>query len=129
MNADASAVLFIVAFYLLLEALGITCPIKYLTGISCPGCGMSRALLSVLRLDFASAFHYHALWPLLFVLLPYYLYCRNKKIRMSRTVLGISVVLFLAYYFYRILYGDDTIAVFEPESGIIVSLIHRLKNK
>ena len=30
----------------------IYCPIRYLTGIPCPGCGMSRALGCLLRLDF-----------------------------------------------------------------------------
>ena len=43
-------------------ALGITCPIRFLTGISCPGCGMTRALLSALRFDFQAAFFYHTLW-------------------------------------------------------------------
>ena len=49
--------------YGVLTILGIGCPIKYLTGISCAGCGMTRAWRCVLKLDFARAFSYH---PLLF---------------------------------------------------------------
>ena len=44
---------------LLLHITGIGCPIKFVTGISCPGCGMTRAWLSALggRLDLALAYH------------------------------------------------------------------------
>ena len=38
---------------------GIGCPILYVIGIPCPGCGMTRAVLACLRLDFAAAFRYH----------------------------------------------------------------------
>ena len=38
--------------------------------IPCPGCGMSRAVVSALKLDFAAAFEYHLMFwsmPLLYV--------------------------------------------------------------
>lgn len=38
------------------------CMIRSLTGIPCPGCGMSRAWLSALKLDFAAAFRCHPLF-------------------------------------------------------------------
>lgn len=41
------------------------CPIKQITGIECPACGMTRAVISLCRLDFAAAFNYH---PLVFLL-------------------------------------------------------------
>ena len=51
------------------------CPFRFFFGISCPGCGMTRALLAALRLDFAAAFSYHPLFFLLpFFLLGFYLY-------------------------------------------------------
>ena len=43
---------------------GFPCPLLLLTGLQCPLCGMTRAAASLLRLDFAAAFAYHALWPL-----------------------------------------------------------------
>lgn len=45
----------------------IPCPIHELTGFYCPGCGMTRMLISILRLDFYKALRYN---PLAFMLLP-----------------------------------------------------------
>ena len=45
---NISALFTIAVFYLILESVfGITCPILFLTGISCAGCGMSRAWFCV----------------------------------------------------------------------------------
>ncbi len=38
------------------------CLVRHFTGVPCPSCGLSRAWLSVLRLDFASAFSYHPMF-------------------------------------------------------------------
>ncbi|MEN6420524.1 MAG: DUF2752 domain-containing protein, partial [Smithella sp.] len=62
-----SFLLIIIVFYCILHMLGIGCPIKFVTGIPCAGCGMSRALYCALKLDFHKAFHYHPLFPLPFV--------------------------------------------------------------
>lgn len=40
---------------------GIGCPIWFSTGISCPGCGMSRAVLLLLSGHFQAAFRMHPL--------------------------------------------------------------------
>ena len=45
--------------------LGIPCVFHQATGLDCPGCGMSRAVLALARLDFAAAFGYNLLWPLI----------------------------------------------------------------
>ena len=39
--------------------LGSACPTYALFSICCPFCGMTRAHLAALRLDFAAAFSYH----------------------------------------------------------------------
>lgn len=47
--------------------LGIPCVFRLITGLQCPGCGVSRMCLSLLRLDF------HAAWranPAVMALLP-----------------------------------------------------------
>ena len=55
---------------------GWNCPVKYLTGVPCPGCGLSRALAALLRLDFRAAFRFH---PMIFVLPPVVLYALFGK--------------------------------------------------
>src|SRR2546426_12749058 len=40
------------------------CPIFRLTGIPCPGCGLSRAVLLLLRGDFRGALRFHAFAPI-----------------------------------------------------------------
>lgn len=39
-------------YYSLLRLLKITCPIYFFTGIPCPTCGMTRAILCLAKLDF-----------------------------------------------------------------------------
>lgn len=51
--------------------LGWGCPLQHFTGIPCPGCGMSRALFALLRLDFGAALRCH---PMIYVLPPVALY-------------------------------------------------------
>lgn len=45
----------------------IPCPIKFATGLDCPGCGVSRVILSYLKLDFKTAFYTN---PVITVILP-----------------------------------------------------------
>jgi len=44
------------------------CPIALLTGVPCPGCGMTRAASALLRGDLSLALDYHPLIPLFAVL-------------------------------------------------------------
>ncbi len=41
--------------FTVLTGWGIPCPVHLLTGLSCPGCGISRFFLALLRLDFSGA--------------------------------------------------------------------------
>lgn len=47
---------------LALYLLDLGCVFKWVTGLSCPGCGMTRAWLAALRLDLAAAVAYHPLF-------------------------------------------------------------------
>ena len=49
----------------------IPCLFHFLTGLYCPGCGLTRMLYSIIKLDFNKAFHYN---QLLFVLFPFALF-------------------------------------------------------
>ena len=42
------------------------CPFKLFLHVECPGCGMTHAIISALKLDFGQAFQYHPLFPIVF---------------------------------------------------------------
>lgn len=93
---------------------GIPCPVNYFTGFKCPGCGVSRMFISLMKLDFAGAF---AANRLLFVTLPVFLvlFCLytarfivtgSKKISKAENVVYVLlIVLFLAFGVIRNLPG------------------------
>ncbi|MCR8634236.1 DUF2752 domain-containing protein [Paenibacillus sp. N5-1-1-5] len=75
----------------------IPCVFHELTGFYCPGCGMTRAVLSLLKLDFYQAFRYN---PLLFLILPMYITytIANKKQmpRISNVIMSVMLIVTLA---------------------------------
>lgn len=56
-------------YFILGQILGfyLPCPFHYLTGYYCPGCGVTRMIVSIIKLDFYQAFRYN---PLLFLFIP-----------------------------------------------------------
>ncbi len=116
--------------YLIFHLVGIGCPIKFVSGISCPGCGMSRACLSLLSLDFSAAFHYHPLFwivPLFPVL--YILREAGKFPKKAYDTCIIAIcVLFLGVWLVRMLAGNGDIVVFAPQESFFVR-IFRLTQK
>lgn len=64
--------------------LGGTCPVARIFGISCPGCGLTRAVLAALRLDFAEAFSQHFMFFSLPVLCLYFLF--DGRVFRNRTL-------------------------------------------
>ncbi len=40
------------------------CPFRFITGIPCPGCGMTRAFRELVKGNIRRAFYYHPLWPM-----------------------------------------------------------------
>lgn len=125
---DVGAVLIIAALYLGMELLGVTCPILFLTGISCAGCGMSRAWLALLRLDLASAFAYHPLFWLPVPAAAVLLLRRRIPRTVYRLTLGGMAALFLAVYAVRLLSPEDTVVVFAPSQGLALRLLSRLRS-
>jgi hypothetical protein len=61
-------------------ALKVGCLAKAIFGVPCPVCGMTRAYLSLLRLDFSAAMHYNpAFWVFPFICLSGILAAADKK--------------------------------------------------
>lgn len=54
------AIMIIIAYFVFFRKIIYTiCPVVLITGYPCPGCGMTRAGLRLLRLDFAGAWEMH----------------------------------------------------------------------
>lgn len=63
----AAVLVAIAAFYILARnGIGFSCLFYELTGLQCPGCGNSRAMIALLRLDPLGALQYNLLFPLEF---------------------------------------------------------------
>ncbi|MBE6913072.1 MAG: DUF2752 domain-containing protein [Ruminococcaceae bacterium] len=100
-----------------------SCPVYYVTGISCPGCGMTRALFALLRLDLSTALYYHPLIFFCIVVLPVLLVVHIKRKRFVKKIITVVfVVVFFATYLYRFLVLKSPVLLFTPENGIFVRL-------
>lgn len=92
-----------VAVAILLQVLSIGCPIKFITGMSCPGCGLTRAWESALLLNFDDAVRFHPLFwvvPLVFLMLAV---SKNMKRRMTWNImLGVVALCFVALWMIRL---------------------------
>lgn len=118
----------IVFIYAVFHFVGIGCPIKFVTGISCLGCGMTRAWLSVLRFDLAAAFHYHPLFMLPPVAAIVYFAKSKINLKIYKIIMLTIVIAFITMYLYRLIFTDGDIVVFEPENNIIFRLLeHKRK--
>lgn len=126
---DLGAVCCVVAAYAVLFALGVTCPIKFVTGVSCPGCGMTRAWLSLLRLDLGAAWGYHPLFWLPPVALAAYFLCRRPFPRALRLGVAAVCALFCVVYLIRLLggYAPDVV-VCSPREGLLYRLVSLLRS-
>lgn len=110
---------------LLIYALFTGCPIKLLTGVSCAGCGMSRAYLSLLHLNFREAFHFHPLFicPIVFIavfIMTKFGFSQKK----AKSIYCIMLFLFIGVYVYRMANPNDGIVVFEPQNGLIFKTVN-----
>lgn len=113
----------ILVTYAFLSLFHIGCPIKYFSGISCPGCGMSRAVLAVLRLDFEAAFYYHPLFlltPIMFLLFLFEFFIHPMLYKITWVLI---IVLFLLTYFYRLIVTRNDIVDIDIMSSIVLKLI------
>ncbi len=97
---------------------GIGCPIRYATGVPCPGCGMTRAWLAVLHGDLAAAFAYHPLFwavPLAVALALARVAARQKNFQRAFDIaLAAIAVAFIALWMIRLIDPASIIYITEP---------------
>ena len=100
--------LILTAFYVvvlsLFWVLKLPCIYKCFLDIECIGCGMSRAYLSLLRLDFASAFSYHPMFWSVPVAYLYFLFDGKLfgKKYLDYTIMGLIVLGFVINWIVKL---------------------------
>lgn len=94
---------------------GVTvCPFALITGMACPGCGMTRAASYLVRGDVTTALGYHPLVPLIALLSiggwAWYLLRRSGRVqplprRWVNTILIVTGIMLLGVWAARLLSG------------------------
>lgn len=120
----AAIVLFAAAvlYYIINKITGfsIPCPIHFITGLYCPGCGISRMFIALFELDFYRAFRQNAMvfisLPLLLFLIIYsaikYIKCGNMP--NSKWFNVITVILICCYVLFGVLRNTEYFSFLAP---------------
>ena len=120
---DLEFCIFIGVASLLLFITRIGCPTRYLTGICCPGCGMTRAVLHLLMLDFRGAIYYHPLVFVLPVLALLYIKRNNMNRILLNSLLFFIIILFLVVYVLRLFDVNNQVVYIDLQQGLIYKII------
>ena len=97
------------------------CPIRHLTGIPCPTCGMTRSFMAIAHGDLPQAVAYHLFSPvvfLFFIVTAIHLVLELRaqrristvytRLMLNRSVQTISILLFVAYHAVRLYFLAQT---------------------
>ncbi len=112
-------VIVIGTLYGIFHIVNIGCPIRYVTGISCAGCGMTRAWVCVFHGQFQQAFCYHPVFwgvPIVCVVI---LFRDKMPKRCYQSLLVCFTVIFMAVYIIRMLNPEDTVVNIHIQQGLI----------
>ncbi|MBQ9938019.1 MAG: DUF2752 domain-containing protein [Oscillospiraceae bacterium] len=114
----------------LLAVSGIGCPIRFLFGVPCPGCGITRAWMSALHGNIADAFRWHPLFLVATASVVYISVGRRPLFGSDRAesvfIVTFSVAM-LAIWLIRVIFGEN-LGLFDIDGGegYVVNLIKQI---
>ncbi|MFT3950445.1 MAG: DUF2752 domain-containing protein [Oscillospiraceae bacterium] len=114
------------ALLLALYVIGVGCPIRRITGASCPGCGMTRAVLSLLRFHFHDAIAFHPLVILMPIALPFFLFYEKIPRRLAKILLWLAIATFFAVYIIRLLWENGDVVNIDFHESLLYIIFRRL---
>ena len=116
------ALLFILGGILIFFIFKIPCLSQLLFGMSCPGCGLTRAFLAVLSGDIALSFKMHPFWIALIpcVVVGFILHLKKKEKAFYIFTVS-AIVVYIGVWVVRLIMGDPVVQ-FNLESGAIYRL-------
>ena len=106
------------------------CLVEAIIGIPCPGCGLTRATIAFITLDFPRAFQMHPLFLLAYldIALVSLAILTGKVSDISRNILIVSLVLFIGVYAYRMVTMYPLIAPMKPNPHSLLNQLIALFN-
>ena len=108
------------------------CPVVIFTGYPCPGCGLTRGVLAIIRCDYQTAIRYNAtsiLWLIFIIWFCYKRYIKGyDEIPWERYVIPLAICT-IGYYCYRMyrLFPTSAPLVYYRKN-IMQWLIHKFSN-
>lgn len=109
----------------ILFVLDIGCPTRFVTGVCCPGCGMTRAVIHLCKGDISGAVYYH---PLVFTLpIIAILFVLKDRINKTlfNTLLVIILVLFISIYLIRLFDVTNKVVYVDVTKSIFYKLLNK----
>lgn len=83
----------------------LPCVFNKITGLYCPGCGMTRAVHSMLKFKFYQALRFNALvWILPIPLICYYFISHKGNLKVARILLILMISISISYGIIRNIY-------------------------
>lgn len=117
---------YIMLYCLILNIFNIGCPIKFITGIPCAGCGMTRAFYSLFKLNIHDAFIYHPLFWMVPIFIIIYLFKNKIPNKTFKIIVGIYIVAFITCYLIRLFNPNDTIIYINLKESIFYKLYSKI---
>lgn len=105
---------------------GIGCPIKWLTGIPCAGCGLTRACLSALQLQFQKAFYYHPLFFTVPFIIIFCIFREKLPDKLTKVMMWTAILAFIIVYIIRFLNPDCDLIEINLKEGLIGRIIRSI---
>ena len=106
------------------------CPLHYLIGIPCPGCGFTRACMTALTLHFKEAFYDH---PLFFLVIPgvvyyglYYFKIFRFSKKIEEVIFILLIIAFFLTYIIRIKMGSEIVSI-DLKSSLFFRIATQIK--
>lgn len=107
---------------------GPGCPQQALFGISCLGCGMTRAYIQLLHGNIKGAFFYHPAFWTVPIAVPVFFFRNKIRKEIVYVIVGLIFLIFLSAYLYRF-YTHDPVLIFDIKKGLLYKIWKALQKR
>lgn len=122
-------VFFVLLFFIYLFSGHYRCMTKAITGIPCPGCGMTRAWLALIKGNITEAFFYHPLFWIPPVILLLLLVQKRMKWTIPKWIwIAVLLIYLLVYVIRMYLYFPHSEPMNMDTHALLPGIYHQLKS-